>query len=269
MRRFLLIALVAFACGARPAPTTTTVTSAAPSTAPSAPAASVFSPATIGAYPVVVLFHGGGWFGGSPISTAGLAEFLADHGVVVFNATYRTGNGGGYPASFDDVACAVRAARVDAEALTTTPDDLTIMGHSAGAHLGSVVALANDVFGRDCGGAVAVTRFVGLSGVYDPTLYSQLLATFFHTRYETDPTPWEAGSPYTYIESATHLQVLLLHGADDQLVPVGSSELFAAALTEAGHTVTLEVLPGGDHQSTRQPEPAGPLILDWLLEPET
>ena len=65
------------------------------------------------------MFHGGGWFGGSPLSTARLAEYLADNGVVVFNSTYRTSTGG-YPESFDDIACAIRDARTEASEYTTS-----------------------------------------------------------------------------------------------------------------------------------------------------
>jgi len=268
MRRLWLGVLVVAACSTPTNTTTTIPVTAVPTTGPTVaapPASEVFAPETIGAFPVVVMFHGGGWFGGSPISTAALAEYLSEQGVVVFNSTYRTGNGGGYPESFDDVACAIADARAQAPAYTSTPEALTVVGHSAGAHLGSVVSLSDDVFGAGCDDTAQVARFIGLSGVYDPTLYSQLLATFFHTRYENDPAPWEAGNPYSYLDAASDLEVLLLHGDNDQLVPPSSSELFAAALEDAGHDVTLELLAGGDHQSTRQPDPAGALILDWLL----
>ena len=266
--RGVLVVLLLVGCSQPAAPSTTTraaPTAARPATTTTAaaPAVAIFAPETKDAYPVVVMFHGGGWFGGSPISTAPLAEYLADNGVVVFNSTYRTSTGG-YPESFDDIACAIRDARAQAGEYTTRPDEITVVGHSAGAHLSSVVALAGGVFGGDCANEASVDRFVGLSGVYDPTLYTQLLATFFHTRFENDPAPWEAGSPYSYLEDNPEVSVLLLHGEEDQLVPVSSSELFADALTASGHDVSLELLAGGDHQSTRQPDPAGPLILDFL-----
>ena len=268
--RVALIGLVLVGCSspaADPTTTSTSTSSSAPATVTSAAVAiepEVYAPEAMGEYPVAVIFHGGGWFGGSPLSTVALAEYLAENDVVVFNSTYRTSNGGGYPESFDDVACAIRDATELAAGYTTTPDDLTVIAHSAGAHLSAVVALSLEVFGGECAAGVEVDRFVGLSGVYDPTLYTQLLATFFHSRFENDPAPWEAGSPYTYIEDNPELSFLLLHGDDDQLVPVSSSSLFAEALEAADHEVTLEVIPGGDHQSTRQPDPAGPLILDFL-----
>ena len=48
--------------------------------------------------------------------------------------------------------------------------------------------------------------FVGLSGPYDPTLYSAVLAGYFGTRLEEDPAPWEAGSPYSYLDENPELQ---------------------------------------------------------------
>src|SRR5688500_20381249 len=54
----------------------------------------IFGPEEIGEYPVVVMLHGGGWFGGSAASMEPLAGHLASHDIVVFNATYRTSAGG-------------------------------------------------------------------------------------------------------------------------------------------------------------------------------
>ena len=94
----------------------------------------VFGPPEVGDYPVVVMFHGGGWFGGSPASMEPLADYLASNGIVVFNSTYRT-SAGGYPESFDDVACDIRFALSKAPEYTTSTGPLTVVAHSAGAHI--------------------------------------------------------------------------------------------------------------------------------------
>ena len=70
---------------------------------------------------MVVMLHGGGWFGGSAASMAPLANSMAGAGIVVFNSTYRT-SGGGYPESFDDVACDIRFALSQASQYTTSTD---------------------------------------------------------------------------------------------------------------------------------------------------
>ena len=265
---------------------TTTATSAAPTTSDTqapgttAPAnrigidlvaalpIEIYGPGDPGDYPVVVTLHGGGWFGGSPSSMAPLASSLASAGIVVFNSTYRT-SAGGYPDSFDDVACDIRFALAKAPEYTTSTGPLTVVAHSAGAHIGSVVSLAGDLFGKECdvGDEVEVDRFVGLAGPYDPTLYSAVLTGYFGTRLEEDSAPWEAGSPYSYLDDNPGLRMLLIHGTDDDLVPIRSSELLAEAAGEAGLDVRLEELPGATHMDTRNPNLVTDLIVDFVAEP--
>lgn len=228
----------------------------------------VYGPADLGDYPVVVMLHGGGWFGGSLASMEPLADYLAAAGIVVFNSTYRT-SAGGYPESFDDVACDIRFALSKAPDYTSSTGPLTVVAHSAGAHIGAVVSLAGDLFGGDCavGEGVHVDQFVGLSGPYDPTIYAAVLAGYFGTRLEDDPTPWEAGSPYSYLAGSPDLRMLLIHGDDDDLVPIQSSELFYDSASAAGYEVTLEELPGASHMDTRSPSLVGDRIVEFVTEP--
>jgi acetyl esterase/lipase len=228
----------------------------------------IFGPEDVGEYPVVVMLHGGGWFGGSPPSMEPLAGHLASHGIVVFNSTYRT-SAGGFPESFDDVACDVRFALSAAPQYTTAHEPLTVVAHSAGAHIGSVVSLAGDLFGSDCPGTdeVRVDRFVGLAGPYDPTIYATVLAGYFGTRLEEDPAPWEAGSPYSYLDDNPELRILLIHGDKDDLVPIESSELFAEAASDAGLDVTMEILPGASHMAVKNPGLVGDTIAEFVKEP--
>ena len=95
----------------------------------------VLAPETPGNYPVVVVFHGGGWVGGNPDDMAPpLAEAIAEAGAVVFNAPYRLAlRGGGYPMTFEDAACAVRFARYFASGFGGDPGFVTVVGYSAGA----------------------------------------------------------------------------------------------------------------------------------------
>jgi acetyl esterase/lipase len=225
----------------------------------------IYRPDEISSLPAVVTFHGGGWYGGGPDSMNALAIYLATHGVVVFNSTYRTATGG-FPESFDDVSCAIRYAESRATEFTSQDERVTIVGHSAGAHLAAVAALDDEAFGESCSVTIAgaVGQFVGLSGPYDPTQYAFLLAQFFGTRFENDPAPWEEGSPYSYLGQNPELEVLLAHGEADELVPTETSELFFEALDEAGYDVTLDLLAGVSHQGTRDPEVVGDLILEFL-----
>lgn len=280
-RAWWLGLLLLWACSGEADPTTTTITvTTSGSTTTEAESEflrridsigelpiTVYGPQPAGPYPVVVLFHGGGWFGGAPLSTAPLAEFLASEGIVVFNSTYRTQTGG-YPESFDDVACAVRYARANASNYTSAGGPVILAGHSAGAHLASVVALAGDDFGNGCPveETATVDRFIGLAGPYDPTLYRQVLPAFFGTRFENDPGPWEAGSAYSYLGDNPGLEILLMHGEADELVPISSTRLFADALAEAGYRVEMAAVAKAHHQDLRDPSVVGDAVVRFVSQ---
>src|ERR1700679_1262119 len=97
--------------------------------------ADLYLPRRSGPHPVMVLIHGGSWqvrYG--KVVMRGLAGDLMRRGWAVWNIEYRrVGDGGGWPATFEDVAAAI-------DHLTTldAPIDLervSILGHSAGGHL--------------------------------------------------------------------------------------------------------------------------------------
>ncbi|MGQ0574766.1 MAG: alpha/beta hydrolase, partial [Pseudonocardia sp.] len=102
-------------------------------------------PAGDGPLPVVVVVHGGFWrsaFGlelGRP-----LAVDLANAGFAAWNIEYRRiGNGGGWPATFDDVAAAVdllAGPGGDAAGGRLALDRVAAVGHSAGGHLAAWLA---------------------------------------------------------------------------------------------------------------------------------
>ena len=87
---------------------------------------------------VVVVIHGGFWKAAYDLSLGRpLATSLAEHGWAAWNIEYRrVGNGGGDPATFDDVAAAIDALRDQDLPL----DRVLGLGHSAGGHLATWAA---------------------------------------------------------------------------------------------------------------------------------
>ncbi len=226
----------------------------------------VIAPATPGRYPTVVLFHGGGWVGGSPADIAPLAEALAAAGAVVFNAPYRLAlQGGGYPMTFEDASCAVRFAREFAPAFGGDSDSVTVVGYSAGAHIGAVTALAGDSFEGECIAGFAdglPDAFVGVAGPYDTDLLDPLMGIFFGTDRAENSTPWEAGNPFTYIGENPNLVVRLVHGELDLLAPVGFSVSLYDDLDQAGYDVALTVVKDGTHTSVVDPLTDGTVVVE-------
>ena len=112
---------------------------------------------------VVVVIHGGFWLDqydytlGSPLATS-----LAAEGWAAWNLEYRrVGNGGGAPATFDDVAAGIdRLTGLDLDLST-----VVTLGHSAGGHLAAWAASRT----RDerWAGGVEVTHVISQAGVLD------------------------------------------------------------------------------------------------------
>src|SRR3954465_12116755 len=96
--------------------------------------AELFLPAGAGPFPLVAVLHGGWWQARrtrTKLYTRLLSADLVRHGFAVLNAEYRrVGNGGGWPATFDDARAIVALAREQPEAAR-----VAVRGHSAGAQL--------------------------------------------------------------------------------------------------------------------------------------
>jgi alpha/beta hydrolase fold len=132
--------------------------------------ADVYAPRGPGPWPVVVLLRGGPGGLGARAVYAAFAARLASEGLLVYNADYRDApvSGGTYPRAFDDVACAVRVARQTAAQYGGETKAVTLVGHSLGAYVGSMVALGANAFDSSCraSGNGVPNVFVGLSGPY-------------------------------------------------------------------------------------------------------
>jgi acetyl esterase/lipase len=227
----------------------------------------IHAPDEVGPWPVIVTVHGGGWFIGDRESMGALADGLASRKAVVFNATYRTLTvGGTFPGMVDDVACALQFARTAASEFTTTPEAVTLVGHSAGAHLASLVAYAPGVFGQDCpeGAAGAADALVGLAGPYDISQLGGLLTPMFGVPIADDPELWASGNPFSWIPDSPDIPTLLLHGDADRVAPIEFSEELAEALESASRDVTFETLDGRSHSDANSPRVVADRIAAFL-----
>jgi acetyl esterase/lipase len=242
----------------------TTTTTSTPITAGIEPpiGAIVRVPEGDGPFPAVVLVHGGGWIVGTPESMEALAEYLTDQGFLTVNIEYQLSlRAPGFPAAVEDVVCAVAFAAEH----ELSVGSVTVIGHSAGAHIGAVAAL--DPIGFDDSCVVPEgepARFVGLAGPYDSNSLSRIMAVFFGGERQDIPDIWDSGNPLLLVEKNPGLRALLIHGDADPVVPSDFSQGFLEALIGVGAFAELAELPGADHPDARDPAIVGPLIVDWL-----
>lgn len=267
-----------------PTPTTaapTTTTTIAPSTSTTTGSATTAAPTSTttteaavdvdvqvpdgeGPFPAVVLVHGGGWIVGDPSIMRPLATHLTDNGFLTVNTEYQLANFDtpGFPYAVDDVACAVRYAAGHPDSDGT----VAVIGHSAGAHIGALVALTGDDYGDGCphAGEAVPERFVGLAGPYDVSRLGLAVAPFFGGGPDAIPEAWEAGNPQLQTEENSDLDSLLMYGELDGIVADSFAFDFFDALEASGSSAFLELVEGARHQDMDDPDFVGDLIVTWL-----
>jgi acetyl esterase/lipase len=97
----------------------------------------LYLPEGVGPYPVAVLIHGGCWRAAYDLAPLGqFAAAITTLGVAVWNIEYRRlGGGGGWPATFRDVAAGADAVRELVDRYPLDLERVIAVGHSAGGHL--------------------------------------------------------------------------------------------------------------------------------------
>lgn len=202
---------------------------------------------------VVVIIHGGYWRStyGAELGEP-LARDLAGRGYACWNLEYRrAGNGGGWPATFDDVAAGIDALGRAAAEHGLDLGSTTALGHSAGGHLAVWAAgRARLPSGAPGAGmpAVPLTAVVSQAGVLD-------LGEARELRLSDDAVENLLGAPgdaerYRLADPMTaiplDIPVYAVHGTEDTTVPPSQAENYVAAATAAGAAAELVLVPG-DH----------------------
>jgi acetyl esterase/lipase len=196
---------------------------------------------------VVVILHGGFWRARYDLDLGRpLAADLARHGYTCWNVEYRrVGNGGGWPATADDVAAAIDHLAL----LDVNTSAVVTIGHSAGGHLGTWAA------GRRAP-TVPVSGVVSQAGVLDlqaavrDRLGNGAVVDFLGGTPGEVPERYGAADPLAAVPLPA--PVLCVHARADDTVPIAQSERYVAAATAAGGAAALHVVPG-DHFTVIDP----------------
>lgn len=201
--------------------------------------------------PLLVWIHGGAWRRGSPrvseswLGAADPVKAALAAGYAMATIQYRFSGEAHYPAQRDDVRAAVTVLRGLAPETGLDPDRFGAWGESAGGHLATVLGLDR----RETGPESQVQAVVAWYAPSDLSAFD---------RTPDSPEGMLLG-PAAQQEDAVRLAgalahvsrkappTLLVHGDADPLVPCSQSRRLAAALTEAGATAELVIVPGAGH----------------------
>lgn len=199
------------------------------------------SASTNKATPLVVHVHGGGWQSGTKSGTIAThySKELTQKSIAFASIDYRLDDEVTYPAQNDDVHCAVSHIINNAHLYNIDPENIIIMGDSAGGHLAAMHALRYPT---------QIKAAVLLYGVSD--LWKQITQytdnNAIHYLGKRDELLAKTASPL-YQDLTNAPPFLLVHGTNDSVVPATESELFTEALKTAGRDASYVPIEGAGH----------------------
>lgn len=207
-------------------------------------------------WPVVIYVHGGRWTAGDKAFAAGLRYFdpLLHEQIMVVSVNYRLAPEYIFPASLEDIKCAVRHLRSNAAYYNLNPLKIGALGTSAGGHLTSMLGLAGQDAGFDSAGGYQETssRVQAVASLYGPSDFSiscknDLVSLIFGASSCKDTGTLLQASPLSYV-GPNAPPFLLMHGNKDTVVPFKHSRVLYRALVEAhAPFVTLVEVENAGH----------------------
>jgi pectin methylesterase-like acyl-CoA thioesterase/acetyl esterase/lipase len=161
-------------------------------------------------YPAVLLIHGGGWLTGSKENQRIMAQHLAANGYVAVTASYRLGTEAKYPAAVLDLKDAVKWMRKNAENFQINPDQMAVLGASAGAQLATLLGVTpnaeiyNTGKGEISDEVQAIINIDGIvSFIHPEAEEGGMAATWLGGSKDEKGDLWEEASPLTYVDENT------------------------------------------------------------------
>lgn len=194
------------------------------------------------AAPVVVVIYGGSWNSGNKNDYAFLGKALSSRGFVAVIADYRLVPEIRFPAFLEDTAEAVAWARTNARQFGGDPDQLYLLGHSAGAYNAVMVALDGQYL-RGFGAEPSQIRgVIGLAGPYDflPLDAASTIAAFGKA------SDLSKTQPINFVSRNAPAMLLATGDADTTVYPRNTVSL-SAKLKASGASVTVRHYPGVGH----------------------
>ncbi len=209
-----------------------------------------------GKLPCLLIIHGGGWAGGDRAQHNDLTWLYARQGYVCATLGYRLVPRHIFPAQVEDVKCAVRFLRANAEKFHIDPERIGAAGFSAGAHLAMMLGVMDAGDGLDASGGSEgfSSKVQAVVAFFGPTDFSLELPEKARPLYEgflggkiaDRSDAYRLASPVTYV-SKGDAPMLLFQGTADPLVPYGQAVKMAEAMQKAGVPGRVELLVGADH----------------------
>lgn len=190
--------------------------------------------------PVVLFFYGGSWESGEKEDYLFVAEAFASRGYLTVVPNYRVYPQVTFPDVMQDPASAAKWVKTHISAYGGDPDQIFMVGHSAGAHLLTMLALNKEYLHSQALTPEDFAGYVGLAGPYD---FLPLKSARLKEIFGAEETQWKS-QPIHYVDG-TNPALLLLVGLKDGVVWPRNTFHLAAKIRE--HDGQVEVVEFADY----------------------
>lgn len=203
----------------------------------------------------LVAIHGGGWISGNKEEIfPQLIPFLLE-GWSVVNVEYRLGGVAAAPAAVIDVRCALQWVFEQATNYQFDPENIVVIGGSAGGHLATLCSILPNQAGLDFSpnqfSPVKVAAIINLFGIMDVNdvlegVNRRDYAVLWFGQQSNPAALATQLSPLQYIRPGLP-PILTIHGDNDQLVPYPHAVKLHEKLQEMAVPNQLLTLPNAGH----------------------
>lgn len=212
-------------------------------------------------FPLVIYVQGSAWRKQDLYSAIPNLSHIAAKGYVVASVEIRDTDIAQFPAALEDVKCAIRFMRKNAEAYGVDPNRVAVWGNSSGGHLSLMTGLTigeynNGLYSDQSDEVSAVVDFYGITDLLTLGKYNDVLD---HDAPDSPEGLFIGGSVKDNVELAKKASpqyqdldkelppFLIIHGDSDSIVHVNQGIEMYKSLKEHGQKVLFYKVIGGEH----------------------
>ena len=233
----------------------------------------IYAPDAAKKAPVVIMVHGGAWTVGNKQNAIGpdQADFFTDEGFIYISINYRLAPDHPFPAQVQDLAAAIAFVHANIKDYGGDPDEIFLMGHSAGAHTVALVSVDPDYLRAEGLDLDVIKGTVPLDGAaYNLVTTGRhgKLPRFYRPEFGKDEDTWRKASPTLQVVDGRHIPPMLLLYVDRPVSPKRAKEL-AETLRENGYLAQAVEAQKRTHKTLNKRlgskgDTYGPMIVEFF-----
>lgn len=234
----------------------------------------IYSPLGAVDAPIVLFVHGGEWTKHDKSEVSFKPKYFNENGVVFVSINYRLNPAVTHPAQVNDLATAIAWTRAHAAEFGGNGSKINIIGHSAGCHLVTLVALDPQYLASaglkptDLAGVIAWSG--GAYDLVDKAKTSKSYAGYINANFGSDLAVQAAASPIHHIGQAPTPRFLFASydKANDSYT---AAQKMVDGITAAGGSARHILLEGkthftANHEIGAPGDITGVILLDFVRQ---